>query len=118
MFVAFARHTAQARAHIAINKQASVDYCGLSSQVAYKMFFLVKILTSGEKVILPKKWVEGLSLTKFFNNGIAYFKNKEFKVFVSLNPMDGEPEFQSIILAQIDRSRPSCYMAKVLKCFG
>lgn len=83
-----------------------------------EMYFLVSIKQSHEKVILPIKWIKNLNLTKLLNKGLVFIKKHNFKVFISLNCVNEEPDFQLAILEKIDFLRPACYISKVLKCFG
>lgn len=84
----------------------------------FEMYFLVSTKKSREKIIVPKKWIQGLDFTKLLNNGVAFFKKDDYKVFFSLNTMEGEPDFQSVILENVDQLRPACYMTTLFKCFG
>lgn len=82
------------------------------------MFFLTTIKESGEKAIVPQKWIHNLDTIKLLNYGIPYIKNILYIVYIPKPTSSDEPDFRSEILPRIDKSKSACYRANISKCFG
>lgn len=82
-----------------------------------KMFFLVEIKQSREKIIIPSKWFHQIDLIKFLNYGPVYYRKHFFIAFHSRNSQD-EPNFDRRVLTRFDGSKDACYAVKVIKSFG
>lgn len=80
------------------------------------MFFLV-LLKSGEKKIVPMKWVSNLNLPFLLNRGVTFYKKKEHLVFIS-SDINVEPDFTLQIFELFQNNQPALYTARVLKCSG
>lgn len=81
------------------------------------MFFLVKLKCS-KKLLIPQKWIEGIStdLTKLLNYGVYYHKNKKYKVFVSPD-FETRPNFRLPVL-DVYTNNNAFYEAAIVRCFG
>lgn len=82
------------------------------------MFFLVR-LDSGEKKIIPSKWVRNFPeyFVKMLNYGINKVKKQSINIFYSKN-IGVEPDFTLDILTEFDPVRDACYRAKIITNFG
>lgn len=81
------------------------------------MYFLVKLIESKEKIVIPSQWIKDLDMCAVYNYGVTYQKNKVFTVFVT-GDEKSEPDFQLAIRSHLKLTHPACYQAKLLKCFG
>lgn len=83
------------------------------------MFFLVKLAKSGQKVVVPMKWVQNLDLAKLLNVGVTYFKKKKknIKVVYISDDIYDEPDFTLNILDSMENQKPALYKAFIVKCF-
>lgn len=81
------------------------------------MYFIVKLKSSGQKQIIPMKWVQNLQIFRLLKYGVTYEKRHTYKIFVS-NEMADEPDFALEVLAQIDKKRNACYQAHICHVFG
>lgn len=81
------------------------------------MFFLISLKTSGQKKIVPIKWVNNINLPILLNYGVTFYKKKEHLVYIS-NDINDEPDFTLEVLDSIENNQPALYKSFVLKCFG
>lgn len=81
------------------------------------MFFLISLKPSGQKRIVPMKWVKDLDLPKLLNYGVITYKKKVHLVYISKDIND-EPDFTLNILDSIENLQPALYKASILKCYG
>lgn len=81
------------------------------------MFFLISLKRSGQKKIVPIKWVKNVNLPNLLNYGVTFYKKKEHLVFISDNIND-EPDFTLAVCDSIGNKQPALCKAFVLKCFG
>lgn len=81
------------------------------------MFFLISLKVSGQKKIVPMKWVNNLNLPNLLNSGVALYKKKEHLVYIS-HDINDEPDFTLEIFDSIENEQPALYKAFILKCFG
>lgn len=81
------------------------------------MFFLISLKRSGQKKIVPIKWVKNVNLPNLLNYGVTFYKKKEHLVFISDNIND-EPDFTLAVCDSIGNNQPALCKAFVLKCFG
>lgn len=82
-----------------------------------KMFLLISLKVSGQKKIVPMKWVNNLNLADLLNQGVILYKKKEHLVYISCDVND-EPDFTLEIFDAIENGQPALYRAFVKKCFG
>lgn len=80
------------------------------------MFFLISLKSSGQKRIIPMKWVKDLNLPALLNNGVIVYKKKVHLVYISRD-INEEPDFTLNIFDSIETG-PALYKASILKCFG
>lgn len=81
------------------------------------MFFLISLKVSGQKKIVPIKWVNNINLSDLLNYGVTFYKKKEHLVYISGNIND-EPDFTLEVRDSIENHQPALCKAFVLKCFG
>lgn len=88
-----------------------------TSEFQQTMFFLISLKSSGQKKIVPLKWVNNLNLADLLNYGVTAYKKKEHLVYISSDVND-EPDFTLEIFDAIENEQPALYRAFVIKCFG
>lgn len=71
---------------------------------------------SGQKTIVPMKWVKNINLPNLLNYGVTLYKKKQHLVYVSPDIND-EPDFALEIFNFIE-NKPALYEAFIVKCFG
>lgn len=83
------------------------------------MFFLVKVVASGQKKIVPIKWVKNVDLAKLLNFGVTYYKKlkKNIKLVYISHDINEEPDFTLDISASINNRQPALYKASIIHCF-
>lgn len=81
------------------------------------MFFLISLKSSGQKKIVPIKWVRNLDLPTLLNDGVITYKRKVHLVYISQD-INEEPDFTLDIFDSIQNGQPALYKAFILKCFG
>lgn len=80
------------------------------------MYAVVTLKNSVTNIVIPVKWIDGISIANFANDGCTH--SLPFKVFYSSDERK-EANFQLIIkdyFEQLDAD--SCYIAFILKFFG
>lgn len=83
-----------------------------------KMFFIVKLKNTGEKKIIPSKWIHHLNLYRLLKYGVVYERKHEYKIFISPNGPTIEPDFALDVLDIVDGNRDACYLASIHDVFS
>lgn len=81
------------------------------------MFFLISLKVSGEKKIVPIKWVNKINLPDLLNYSVTFYRKKNHLVYIS-DDINDEPDFTLQIFDSIENKQPALYKAVALKCFG
>lgn len=81
------------------------------------MYFLVSLKETGQKAIIPQKWICNLDIQTLLNYGVKFVAKKLFKVFHSNNFGD-EPDFHLDVIGMLDKKRPACYQVNIIRTFG
>lgn len=80
------------------------------------MFFLIQ-LKSGQKNIVPIKWIKQLNFCDLLNRGVTFFKKREYSVYIS-NDINDEPDFTLEVCDSIENKNPALYKGFIKICFG
>lgn len=81
------------------------------------MYFLVALKDTGQKTIVPQKWISSLNVQLLLNYGVKVIAKKLFKAFIS-NVLGDEPDFHLDVIAILDTKRPACYKVHIKRSFG
>lgn len=81
------------------------------------MYFLVSIKGTGQKAIVPQKWISNLDIEVLLNYGVRFVAKNKLKAFIS-NAFGSEPDFHLNTLNFLDLSRPACYNVYIIRSFG
>lgn len=81
------------------------------------MYFLVKLKGTGQKAIIPQKWILNLDVETLLNYGVKFLARKLFKAFIS-NIFGDEPDFHLDMKIFLDWKRPACYQVYIIRSFG
>lgn len=81
------------------------------------MYFLVTLKDTGQKTIVPQKWISSLNVQLLLNYGVKFIAKKLFKAFIS-NVFGDEPDFHLDVIAILNTKRPACYEVYIKRSFG